>query len=65
LTKDRFAITEGGVQRTVIAFSEVRDEAPNGGVLYRIEFESVDADSRLQVVLNPPRGLPPLTITWK
>jgi hypothetical protein len=65
LEKDHFTVTEGGVQRMITAFSQVRDEDPKPAVHYRLEFDSSGPDARLEVVLNPPRGLPPLTVTWK
>ena|SRR6516225_6957163 len=65
LQKDHFGVMEGGAERTITAFSEVRHEDPQKGAHYRVEFESVVADSPVQVVLKPPRGLPSLTITWK
>lgn len=64
LEKGYFTITEGGVQRTITTFSEIWDENPKA-VHYKVEVESTRPDAKLEVTLNAPRGLPPLTLTWK
>ena len=65
LAKDHFAVTEGGVQRTITAFSQLRAEDPKVVVHYLLEFESSAAGASVQVVFNQPPGLPHLTVTWK
>src|SRR3954447_12774267 len=63
LEKDQFAITEGGVQRTITAFSQTRDEKPKVVVHYRLEFESTGAGD-VRVVLKRPSGMPNLDVKW-
>ncbi len=65
LEKDQFVVTEGGVQRTITAFTELRDQTPKEVVHYKVEFESAGEGAKIGVALNPPRGLPPLTVTWQ
>jgi hypothetical protein len=65
LERDNFTVTEAGDPRSITAFSEVRDESPKDGVHYKLEFESAGRGAKVEVVLNVPRGLPPLTVTWK
>jgi hypothetical protein len=65
LEKDHFAVTEGGVQRMITAFSQIREEDPKVGVHYLLEFESSAASASVQVVFNQPPGLPHLTVAWK
>ena len=65
LEKGQFAVTEGGVQRKITAFSELRGQEPRDVVHYKLEFESAGEGAKVGVVLDPPRGLPPLTVTWK
>jgi hypothetical protein len=65
LEKANFVITEGGVQRTITAFSPLRDESPKPVAHYKLEFESAGSGAKVEVALNLRSGLPPLTVTWK
>src|SRR5579863_864884 len=65
LERDHFTVIEGGLQRTITAFSELRGENGKDAVRYKLDFESAGQGAKVEVVLNPPRGLPPLTVTWK
>jgi hypothetical protein len=65
LEKGQFAVTEGGVQRTITAFTELWEQKPKDVVHYKVEFESAGEGAKVGVVLNPPSGLPALTVTWK
>lgn len=65
LESHQFVVTEGGVQRQITAFSELREQDPKMVVHYKLEFESSQEGAPIQVVLTPQRGLPPLTIRWK
>jgi hypothetical protein len=65
LNKDYFAVSENGAQRTITAFSELRDETPRTVVHYRLEFESPAGGTPVEVVFHQPPELPHLTITWK
>jgi len=64
LEKDQFAITEGGDERTITAFSQIRDENPKVGVHYRLEFESTGARAEVRVALKRPSGMPYLDVKW-
>ena len=65
LESRQFVVTEGDVQRQITAFTELREQEPKPGVHYKLEFDSARNGAAIQVVLNPQRGLPPLTVTWK
>jgi arginine repressor len=65
LNKSHFTVTEAGVARTITTFIELRDRDQKAVVHYQLEFESAREGAKVSVVLNAPRGLPPLTLTWK
>jgi hypothetical protein len=65
LEKSHFAVSEGGVQRSITAFTELRDDDQKQPVHYKLEFESPNGTPKVDVMFNPPPGLPPLTVTWK
>ena len=65
LEKTYFTVTQAGAERTITAFSEVRDENPKPAAHYKLEFESEGPGAAVEVKLTPPRGLPQLTVTWK
>jgi len=62
LKQDQFSVTENGMPRNITVFTEVRDQS---GASYRVEFESPTPGARVEVTLQPPRGVPALTVTWK
>jgi hypothetical protein len=58
LKPEHFEVLEDGVRREIKRVEEIR-------TAYRIEFESAVPSARVEVVVKPPAGLPPLQVKWK
>ncbi|HUA87500.1 MAG TPA: hypothetical protein VMB85_26775 [Bryobacteraceae bacterium] len=56
--RTNFGIVENGLRRPITDFTELRDE-------YVIEFEAADPSADVKVVLEQPRGMPPLRANVK
>lgn len=65
LQQSNFAVKEGGVRREITAFAQLQADGPKNAVHYRLEFESAGQSATLEVVFNPPRRVPRLTVAWK
>ena len=65
LQQSNFVVREGGVQREVTAFAQLKDEVPTTVVHYRLEFDSSAPSATIEIVFNPPRGVPHLNVAWK